>query len=417
MTVTESVQTADDQRVDQRDDQRDEQRDDRRVDDLVTELLHNYPPSSTDPATFLGAQFDAGLAWVHFPVGHGGLGLNPKLQKLVNERVFAEGAPNAVARNPIGYGMCGPTVAVWGTEAHKTRYLRPLFTGEEIWCQLFSEPGAGSDFAGLSSKGVRDGDEWICNGQKVWTTLAHVSRWGLLVVRTDSEAVKHAGLTAFVVDMHAPTVEVRPLRQITGDAEFNEVYFTDTRIPESQMLGKPGDGWRVSLTTLMNERVSIGGAIPAKGSGVIRDLVKTWQALPADRRDPARRDDVMKLWSRAEILRLTNIRANQNRKMGDPGPEGSIGKGASAELNKDVYNLIVNLMGAEGMLYGSYEMTRPSGAMNFETMQKAFLRMRANSIEGGTTEVMKNILGERVLGLPGDVRVDRERPWSEVPRN
>ena len=417
MTVTESVQTADDQRVEQRDDQRDEQRDDRRVDDLVTELLHNYPPSSTDPATFLGAQFDAGLAWVHFPVGHGGLGLNPKLQKLVNERVFAEGAPNAGARNPIGYGMCGPTVAVWGTEAHKTRYLRPLFTGEEIWCQLFSEPGAGSDFAGLSSKGVRDGDEWICNGQKVWTTLAHVSRWGLLVVRTDSEAVKHAGLTAFVVDMHAPTVEVRPLRQITGDAEFNEVYFTDTRIPESQMLGKPGDGWRVSLTTLMNERVSIGGAIPAKGSGVIRDLVKTWQALPADRRDPARRDDVMKLWSRAEILRLTNIRANQNRKMGDPGPEGSIGKGASAELNKDVYNLIVNLMGAEGMLYGSYEMTRPSGAMNFETMQKAFLRMRANSIEGGTTEVMKNILGERVLGLPGDVRVDRERPWSEVPRN
>ena len=163
--------------------------------------------------------------------------------------------------------------------------------------------------------------------------------------------------------------------------------------------------------------VSIGGAIPAKGSGVIRDLVKTWQALPADRRDPARRDDVMKLWSRAEILRLTNIRANQNRKMGDPGPEGSIGKGASAELNKDVYNLIVNLMGAEGMLYGSYAMTRPSGAMNFETMQKAFLRMRANSIEGGTTEVMKNILGERVLGLPGDVRVDRERPWSEVPRN
>ena len=413
MTVTESVQTAGDQRVDQRDDQRD----DRRVDDLVAELLHNYPPSSTDPATFLGAQFDAGLAWVHFPVGHGGLGLNPKLQKLVNERVFAEGAPNAGARNPIGYGMCGPTVAVWGTEAHKTRYLRPLFTGEEIWCQLFSEPGAGSDFAGLSSKGVRDGDEWICNGQKVWTTLAHVSRWGLLVVRTDSEAVKHAGLTAFVVDMHAPTVEVRPLRQITGDAEFNEVYFTDTRIPESQMLGKPGDGWRVSLTTLMNERVSIGGAIPAKGSGVIRDLVKTWQALPADRRDPARRDDVMKLWSRAEILRLTNIRANQNRKMGDPGPEGSIGKGASAELNKDVYNLIVNLMGAEGMLYGSYAMTRPSGAMNFETMQKAFLRMRANSIEGGTTEVMKNILGERVLGLPGDVRVDRERPWSEVPRN
>ena len=387
MTVIESVLTAEE----------------RRVDDLVTELLTNYPPKSTDPVTFLGAQFDAGLAWVHFPVGHGGLGLNPKMQKLVNERVFALGAPHPVARNPIGYGMCGPTVAVWGSDEQKSRYLRPLFTGEEIWCQLFSEPGAGSDFAGLSSRGVKDGDEWICNGQKVWTTLAHLARWGLLVVRTDTEAVKHAGLTAFVVDMHAPTVEVRPLRQITGEAEFNEVYFTDTRILDKEMLGKPGDGWRVSLTTLMNERVSIGGAIPAKGSGTIRDLVKTWQALPADRQDPASRDDVMKLWSRAEILRLTNIRANQMRKMGDPGPEGSIGKSASADLNKDIYAMVVNLLGANGMLYGSYEMVQPNHAMGFETLQKAFLRTRANSIEGGTTEVMKNILGERVLGLPGDV--------------
>ena len=401
MTVTESVLTTEE----------------RRVDDLVTELLAKYPPKSTDPVTFLGAQFDAGLAWVHFPVGHGGLGLNPKMQKLVNERVFALGAPHPVARNPIGYGMCGPTVAVWGSDEQKSRYLRPLFTGEEIWCQLFSEPGAGSDFAGLSSRGVKDGDEWICNGQKVWTTLAHLARWGLLVVRTDTEAVKHAGLTAFVVDMHAPTVEVRPLRQITGEAEFNEVYFTDTRILDKEMLGKPGDGWRVSLTTLMNERVSIGGAIPAKGSGTIRDLVKTWQAIPADRQDPASRDEVMKLWSRAEILRLTNIRANQMRKMGDPGPEGSIGKSASADLNKDIYAMVVNLLGADGMLYGSYEMVQPNHAMGFETLQKAFLRTRANSIEGGTTEVMKNILGERVLGLPGDVRVDRDRPWSEVPRS
>ena len=401
MTVTESVLTTEE----------------RRVDDLVTELLAKYPPKSTDPVTFLGAQYDAGLAWVHFPVGHGGLGLNPKMQKLVNERVFAVGAPHPVARNPIGYGMCGPTVAVWGSDEQKSRYLRPLFTGEEIWCQLFSEPGAGSDFAGLSSRGVKDGDEWICNGQKVWTTLAHLARWGLLVVRTDTEAVKHAGLTAFVVDMHAPTVEVRPLRQITGEAEFNEVYFTDTRILDKEMLGKPGDGWRVSLTTLMNERVSIGGAIPAKGSGTIRDLVKTWQALPADRQDPASRDEVMKLWSRAEILRLTNIRANQMRKMGDPGPEGSIGKSASADLNKDIYAMVVNLLGADGMLYGSYEMVQPNHAMGFETLQKAFLRTRANSIEGGTTEVMKNILGERVLGLPGDVRVDRDRPWSEVPRS
>ncbi len=401
MTVTESTLTTDEQRVS----------------DLVEQLLAEFPPKTTSPIEFLGAQFDKGLAWVHFPVGHGGLDLNPKMQRQVNERIYSQGAPNPMYRNPIGHGMCGPTVVVWGSEEQKRRYLRPLFTGEEVWCQLFSEPGSGSDFAGLSSRGVRDGDEWIINGQKVWTTLAHLSRWGLLVVRTDAEAVKHAGLTAFVVDMHAPTVDVRPLRQMTGEAEFNEVYFTDTRIPNSELLGSPGDGWRVSLTTLMNERVSIGGTIPLKGSGTIQALTSAWSNLPADRQDDATRDDVMKLWSRAEVLRLTNIRANQNRKKGDPGPEGSIGKMASANLNKDIYAKVMGLLGADGMLYGSYAMVRPETTMAFDTLQKAFLRSRANSIEGGTTEVMLNILGERVLGLPGDVRVDRDKPWSQVPRN
>jgi alkylation response protein AidB-like acyl-CoA dehydrogenase len=391
--------------------------DEQQVVDLVDDLLAKFPPASTDPKVFLGEQFDRGLAWVHFPVGHGGLGLNPKLQKLVNERVYGAGGPNPMYRNPIGHGMCGPTVVAWGSEEQKQRYLRPLFTGEEIWCQLFSEPGSGSDFAGLSAKGVRDGDEWIVNGQKVWTTLAHLSKWGLLVVRTDAEAVKHAGLTAFVVDMEAPGVEVRPLRQMTGEAEFNEVYFTDVRIAHDEMLGNPGDGWRVSLTTLMNERVSIGGTIPQKGSGTIAALVKTWKEMPAERKTSAELDEVMQLWIRAEVLRLTNIRANQNRKMGDPGPEGSIGKMASADLNKDIFSKVVDLLGADGMLYGSYEMVRPETAMGADTLQKAFLRSRANSIEGGTTEVMKNILGERVLGLPGDVRVDREVPWSQVPRN
>jgi hypothetical protein len=392
--------------------------DEQRVSDLVSELLSEFPPKSTDPVTFLGAQFDKGLAWVHFEEGFGGLGLNPKLQRVINERIYPEGAPNPVARNPIGHGMCGPTVAVWGTSEQKKRYLRPLFTGEEVWCQLFSEPGSGSDFAGLSAKGVRDGDEWIANGQKVWTTLAHLSRWGLLIVRTDSEAVKHAGMTAFVVDMQAPGVEIRPLYQITGEAEFNEVYFTDVRIPASEMLGNVGDGWRVSLTTLMNERVSIGGAIPAKGSGAIRDAVKVWNGLSADQRDPATRDELMKLWVRAELLRLTNIRASQNRKMGDPGPEGSIAKLAMAELHKDIYSFAVSMMGADGMLFPSgYQMIRPEHAMGLENPQKAFLRSRANSIEGGTSEVMRNILGERVLGLPGDVRVDRDMAWSKVPRN
>ena len=392
--------------------------DEQRVSDLVAELLAEFPPKSTDPVAFLGAQFDKGLAWVHFEEGFGGLGLNPKLQRQINERIYPEGAPNPVARNPIGHGMCGPTVAVWGTSEQKKRYLRPLFTGEEVWCQLFSEPGSGSDFAGLSAKGVRDGDEWIANGQKVWTTLAHLSRWGLLIVRTDSEAVKHAGMTAFVVDMQAPGVEIRPLYQITGEAEFNEVYFTDVRIPASEMLGNVGDGWRVSLTTLMNERVSIGGAIPAKGSGAIRDAVKVWNALSTEQRDPATRDELMKLWVRAELLRLTNIRASQNRKMGDPGPEGSIAKLAMAELHKDIYSFTVSMMGADGMLFPSgYQMIRPEHAMGLENPQKAFLRSRANSIEGGTSEVMRNILGERVLGLPGDVRVDRDMAWSKVPRN
>jgi alkylation response protein AidB-like acyl-CoA dehydrogenase len=391
--------------------------DEQRVLDLIDELLREHPPATTGTAAFLGAQFDLGLAWVHFPEGHGGLGLSPRLQNLVNERVQAAGGPNPYYRNPIGYGMCGPTVVEWGTEEQKRRYLRPLFTGEEIWCQLFSEPGSGSDFAGLSSRGVRDGDEWIVNGQKVWTTLAHISRWGLLVVRTDPEAVKHAGLTAFVVDMHAPGVEVRPLRQMTGEAEFNEVYFTDTRIPNAEILGAPGDGWRVSLTTLMNERVSIGGAVAPRGSGPIANALRLWRELPEERRDAVARDELVQLWIRSEVGRLTNIRAAQNRKIGVPGPEGSIGKVASAEVNKDVYELCVDLMGANGMLYGSYAMLRPETAMESDTLQKAFLRSRANSIEGGTSEVMRNILGERILGLPGDVRVDRDVPWSQVPRN
>ena len=388
-----------------------------RVAELTDQLVSQYPPSSTHAVEFLGAQYDMGLAGVHFPVGSGGVDVSPKFQKIVNEKIARAGVPSSYARNPIGYGMCGPTVVEWGTAEQKDRYLRPLFTGEEIWCQLFSEPGSGSDFAGLSAKGVRDGEEWIINGQKVWTTLAHLSKWGLLVVRTDADAVKHAGLTAVVVDMQAQGVEVRPLRQMTGEAEFNEVYFTDTRVPVSETLGNVGDGWRVSLTTLMNERVAIGGAIPQKGSGPIREAVRLWQQKPVESQDLATKDQLMKLWIRAEVARLTNIRAGQSRKMGVPGPEGSIGKMASADLNKETYEFCIKLLGAEGMLYGSYEMVRPDTAMSFDSIPKAFLRARANSIEGGTSEVMRNILGERVLGLPGDVRVDREIPWSKVPRN
>ena len=385
----------------------------------IDALLAAHPPRGTGKAEFLGHQFDAGLAWVHFPEGHGGLGLSPKVQRVINERLGAAGAPPAMARNPIGHGMGAPTVVTHGSEEQKKRYLRPLFTGDEVWCQLFSEPGAGSDVASLASRAVRDGDEWIVNGQKVWTTLAHLARWGMLIVRTDPEQPKHKGMTYFVVDMHAPGVEVKPLRQMTGEAEFNEVFFTDVRIPDAERLGDVGEGWRVSLTTLMNERVSIGGGISPRGSGPISEAVKAWGAR-SDKTSAhalALKDRLLKLWTVSEALRLTNIRSSQLRSVGNPGPEGSVGKTMSADFNKACYNLVVDLMGMEGQLYGSYSMVRPTMAMGLESVHKAFLRVRANSIEGGTSEIMRNILGERVLGLPGDVRNDKAIPWTQVPRS
>ena len=383
---------------------------------LCHQLLEELPPKETDRVEFLGRQFDLGLAWVHFPVGHGGLARSPKLQKLVNETLLGAGAPHPYAGNPIGYGMGAPTIVTHGSEEQKTRYLRPLFTGEEVWCQLFSEPGAGSDVAGLATKAVLDGEEWIINGQKVWTTLAHLARWGMLIARTDPDQPKHKGMTYFVVDMHGPGVEVRPLYQITGEAEFNEVYFTDARIPDAERLGDVGEGWGVSLTTLMNERVSIGGQVSPRGGGFIGEVVKLWKTRGHS--DPALRDHLMQLWTRAEVQRLTNIRAQQMRSVGNPGPEGSIAKCAMAELNKDLSEFAVDLLGPEGMLFPSgYPMDRPKTAMMWAGPQQAFLRMRANSIEGGTTEIMKNILGERVLGLPGDVRNDKDLPWTQVPRS
>ena len=381
-------------------------KDETKVVQLAEELLKKFPPATTPVVEFLGAQYDMGLAWVNFPVGLGGLGISPKFQKAVNEVLYAAGAPNPMYRNPIGHGMCGPTVVEWGSEAQKKRYLRPLFTGEEIWCQLFSEPGSGSDFAGLSSKGIKDGEEWIANGQKVWTTLAHLSRFGLLVVRTDPEAVKHAGLTAFVVDMQAPGVEVRPLRQMTGEAEFNEVYFTDVRISQSEMLGSPGDGWRVSLTTLMNERVSIGGSMPQRGSGSIASAVHAWVALPADQRDSATRDELMKLWIRAEVLRLTNIRANATRKMGTPGPEGSIGKMVLVNNQARLVKFISHVLGPK--------LIADSGEWGTFAWANFVLGTPGLRIAGGSDEVMRNIVGERVLGLPKDMGIDSRSPFKDI---
>jgi alkylation response protein AidB-like acyl-CoA dehydrogenase len=221
----------------------------------------------------------------------------------------------------------------------------------------------------------------------------------------------------FVVDMQAPGVEVRPLVQATGEAEFNEVYFTDVRIPDAERLGDVGHGWSVSLTTLMNERVSIGGQVHPRGSGLIAVAMRTY-ADHASEVGPAARDELARLWIDAEVNRLTNMRASQARKQGTPGPEGSVGKLAMALLNQRIMNFSLDVMGADAMLYPSgYPMSRPTTAMDLSNPQKAFLRVQANSIEGGTTFIMKNILGERVLGLPGDIRVDKDRPWSEVPRS
>jgi len=387
-----------------------------RVDTLLAEL----DPQATDDVEFRGRQFDLGLAWVHFPEGSGGLGLPPVLQKDIDRRIYGAGASFPGARHFFGLAMAGPTIVTNGDDALKQRLLRRTFTGEDAWCQLFSEPGAGSDLAGLATRAVRDGDEWVISGQKVWNTLAHIADRGMLVTRTDPDAPKHKGMTYFALDMHAPGVEVRPLRQITGEAEFNEVYLTEVRVPDADRIGAVGEGWRVSMTTLMNERTSIGGGggAPPRGSGAIAEAVRIWAEEVADRR-PAARDRLMKLWIEAEALRLTNIRAGQNRKAGNPGPEGSIAKLRFAEVNMAIYELCVDLLGADALVGYDYEMRRadnlgltgPPGSS-----RKMFLRARANSIEGGTSEIQRNILGERVLGLPGEPRVDKDVPWSKVPR-
>ena len=383
----------------------------------LDELLATHDPASTPAVEFAGARFDAGLAWVWFPEGCGGLGVHPDLQGVVESRMRKAGAPNDMERNVIGLGMAAPTIVTHGTEEQKRRLLRPLFTCEEIWCQLFSEPGAGSDVAGLATRAVADGDEWVVNGQKVWTTLAHTARWGLLLARTDPEVEKHRGMTYFIVDMHAPGVEVRPLRQITGEAEFNEVFFTDVRIPDSARLDAVGAGWQVAMTTLMNERVAIGGGVSARSAGPIHDALHIWRQRGGG--TAAEKDRLLQHWVRAEVARITNMRARERRRAGTPGPEGSVVKLVSADLNKDIYSLCVDLLGMTGTLYPThYEMRRPDRAsIGGGDVRHSFLRCRANSIEGGTSEVMRNILGERVLGLPGEPRTDKAVPWSQVPHN
>ncbi len=392
------------------------------IDELIDGLVKDFPPQQTDPVVFLGEQFDRGLAWAHFRVGLGGLGGTPTDQLHVLRRMAQLNAPSAAGRNVIGYGMVAPTIATHGSDEQRRRFLRPLFTGEEIWCQLFSEPGAGSDFAALAMRADLDGEEWVLTGQKVWTTLAHEAAFGLLIARTNPDVAKHKGMTAYLVDMHAPGVDVRPLYQATGEAEFNECFFHEVRVPDSRRLGGVGEGWPVSLTTLMNERVSIGGTVPPRGSGLIGEAMKIWRQKWSGRNDAhaiAIRSELLQAMVRNEVARLTNWRANDLRQAGTPGPEGSVAKLAFAEENQRTSELCVDLMGAEGMLYGSnYPQVRPTeSAMSGGDMRKAFIRMRANSIEGGTSEVMRNIIGERVLGLAGEPRKDKDVAWKDVPRS
>jgi alkylation response protein AidB-like acyl-CoA dehydrogenase len=384
---------------------------------LALEVVAEHNPTEVPLPQFLGACYDAGLSWVHFPEGMGGLGTSRGLQAVADAVLQGAGGPVPLGLNPMGYGMAAPTVREHAqSDDLKKFFLRPLATTEDIWCQLFSEPGAGSDLAGLATSAVRDGDDWVINGQKVWTSLAHKARWGLLLARTDTDTPKHKGLTYFVLDMHSAGVECRPLRQMTGQAEFNEVYITDARIPDTHRLGGIGDGWRVAMTTLMNERSALGASGSRRGAGTISEAVQLWASRP-DLQTPVLRDRLTQLWLRAEAQRLTSERSRASATSGDPGPEGSIGKMVGAELNQRIYEFCMDLLGPEGILYHGYDMHGAHREGDWRgPIQQRYLRSRANTIEGGTSEVMRNILGERVLGLPGDLRADAGMPWKDVPR-
>jgi alkylation response protein AidB-like acyl-CoA dehydrogenase len=384
----------------------------------VQALLDEHDPASTDPRDFLGAQYDAGLAWVYLPQGFGGLGLPRKAQELVDAQLAKAGAPvGGTAKNYIGMGMAAPTIAAFGTDEQKRKFLRPLFTGEQIYCQLFSEPGAGSDLAGVATRAVRDGDDWIVNGQKVWTSQAQHASMAILVARTDPTVPKHSGLTYFLCDMTQPGVEVRPLRQITGEAEFNEVFLTDVRVPDANRLGPEGGGWRVATTTLNNERVAIGSrAGTPRESGHIGKVASAWRK-EAGLRNPAMHDELMRLWVDAEVLRLAGERLRQQASAGQPGPEGAGMKVAFASLAQAISGFEIELHGEAGLRYDDWTMRRP------ETVDLVgrepgyrYLRARGNSIEGGTSEVLRNTIAERILGLPGEHRVDKDKPWKDLDR-
>lgn len=383
----------------------------------IDEFLRNNNPETTDRIEFLRARFDAGLAWVQYPEGCGGRDLDADLQSVVDAAFAAAGAPdNAPHRNVIGLGMAAPTILRFAAEEDKKRWLRPLWTGEEIWCQLFSEPGAGSDLATAATKAVRDGDDWIVSGQKVWTSLAHDASWALLIARTDPTLPKHRGLSYFVCDMKSEGIDVRPLRQLTGEAEFNEVFLDNVRVPDVNRFGDLGEGWKVTQSTLMNERVAIGAGLSPREGGAIGFLTRAWRETNHNH-NPALRDRVLQLWIGAEAARLTTARLRQQMAAGLPGPEGSGAKLTYAELAQEISSAEVDLAGHTGLRYDDYSARRPD--LDEESGRPPgyrFLRTKGNSIEGGTSEIMKNIIAERVLGLPAEPRVDVDIAWKDLPR-
>jgi alkylation response protein AidB-like acyl-CoA dehydrogenase len=350
----------------------------------------------------------SGWACLHWPEDCGGRGASP-IERVIWQQ--EEGAYGKLASIfLIGQGMIGPTLMAYAQEPHKRRYLPPLASGEEIWCQLFSEPVAGSDLAGLRTRAELVGDEWVINGQKIWTSGAHYSDYGMILTRTDPSVVKHDGLTMFFFDMKSPGVEVRPIKQVNGQSGFNEVFFTDLRVPDHQRLGAVGQGWRVSLTTLMNERMSIGAGMPTGFPDLLDFCCEfdTGDGRAID--DPAVRSRLATWAVRTSGLKYTAYRSISALSKGQiPGPENSIGKLVAGQTLQEIAMFALDLQGASGVLVDA---AQPSAAARFQAM---LLRSPATRIEGGTDEILRNIISERVLGLPADMRADRGLPFNEIP--
>jgi len=366
-----------------------------------------------DPGPWSVAVGTSGYGAPLWPKEYGGLSGEPWTQQLVREELGRYRLPT-VGINFIGVALAGPTIITHGTDQQKERYLRKILTCEEIWCQLFSEPGSGSDLASVSTRAMRSDGEWIVNGQKVWTSFAEMASFGILLARTDPEAAKHEGLSYFIVDMKAPGVDVCPLRHITGAADFNEVYFDDVRIPAENLVGIEGDGWRVARTTLMNERGALAGvSIDANtiSGGGARNWLQSFADGLADRTDPRSRQLLARLYIDKEVKEITSFRAQSARLRGDqPGPEGAVAKVFNAEYNQWRTSLAMNGTGPGAVAW------LQTDAVARERAQ-VFLRARANSIEGGTSEVLRNQMGERILGLPREPSVDRDIAWKEIKRS